>query len=130
MYPATQAPPGGARADTASSRAVWGLGKFRMRNIGESLLNLVIDEEPKLLNGSDQKVSGRMWFFWLTTHRQSATGEQAGANRIGPVITMGRQKRERGKPDSSPRIRSTESMAGEPRGKLLGERVRERGESE
>jgi len=75
MYPATQAPPGDARADTASSRAVWGLGKFRMRNIGESLLNLVIDEEPKLLNGSDKKVSGRMWFFWLTTHRQSATGE-------------------------------------------------------
>lgn len=48
---------------------------------------------------------------------------QFGSSRV-------RQKRERGKPDSPPRTWSIDSVAGEPRGKLLGERVRERGGSE
>jgi hypothetical protein len=37
----------------------------------------------------------------------------------------GRQERERGKPDFSPLIQRIESAAGDPRGKLLRERVRE-----
>ena len=46
------------------------------------------------------------------------------------VRLRGRQKRERGKPDPSPLSRDIGSAAGDPRGKLLRERVRERGESE
>jgi hypothetical protein len=48
------------RADTASSRAVWGQGKFRRHNVSELLLNLVRNEEPKLLTGSNQKVGGQL----------------------------------------------------------------------
>lgn len=76
-------------------------------------------DKPKMLKGLNQN---SMWLAaspFARTHTDSkATGVQAGPN---PLVVM---FVEHGKPDASP------ATAGQPQGRLLTQRVKERGKSE
>jgi hypothetical protein len=43
-----------------------------------------MQDEPKLLSGSNQKVNGWLRSWFLSVRRRSAIGKEAGAKRIGP----------------------------------------------
>ncbi|SEI15250.1 hypothetical protein SAMN05192544_102623 [Paraburkholderia hospita] len=53
-----------------------------MGNESELLINVVIAEVPKLLNGTNQKVCGRLSRFLHGTRRHQTTGEEAGPNSV------------------------------------------------
>jgi hypothetical protein len=90
----------------------------------ELLINVVISSKPKALSGLGQKAYSRLSLSYVGTHGLTTVGEKAEPNlllsfmrnTVSPIVRQHRS--------------SSRYLAGNPQGKLLVERVRERGESE
>jgi hypothetical protein len=90
----------------------------------ELLINVVMSNKPKALSGLSQKAYSRLSLSCVGTHGLTTVGEKAEPNlllsfmrnTVSPIV---RQRRS-----------SSWFLAGNPQGKLLVKRVRERGESE
>jgi hypothetical protein len=90
----------------------------------ELLINVVMSNKPKALSGLSQKAYSRLSLSCVGTHGLTTVGEKAEPNlllsfmrnTVSPIV---RQRRS-----------SSRFLAGNPQGKLLVKRVRERGGSE